>query len=98
MTVAPQAASGGATNAQGQSSSQFSVGAAIQSVTPGSAGEKAGLKAGDVITNFGSRIIDDASSLTAAVREQAANATVKVTFLRGGQSQSVDVTLDAAAS
>ncbi|GAA1049681.1 S1C family serine protease [Arthrobacter russicus] len=98
VTVAPQAASGGATNAQGQSSSQFSVGAAIQSVTPGSAGEKAGLKAGDVITNFGSRIIDDASSLTAAVREQAANATVKVTFLRGGQSQSVDVTLDAAAS
>lgn len=98
VTVAPQAASGGATNARGQSSSQFSVGAAIQSVTPGSAGEKAGLKAGDVITNFGSRIIDDAASLTAAVREQAANSTVKVTFQRGGQSQSVDVTLDAAAN
>lgn len=98
VTVSPQAASGGATNAKGQAGSQFSVGAAVQSVNPGTAGEKAGLKAGDVITNFGSRIIDDASSLTAAVREQAANATVKVTFLRGGQSQSVDVTLDAAAN
>jgi putative serine protease PepD len=31
------------------------------------------------------------------VREQAAGATVKVTVLRGGQEQQLDVTLGAAA-
>ncbi len=79
------------------SSNSFSNGAVVASVVPGSAGEKAGFKAGDVITNFGTRVIDDASALTAAVREQAAGATVKATFLRGGKQQTVDVTLDAAS-
>ncbi|MCY0903516.1 S1C family serine protease [Arthrobacter sp. H14-L1] len=75
----------------------FSNGAVVGSVVPGSAADKAGLKTGDIITNFGSRTIDDASALTAAVREQAAGATVKATFLRDGKQQSVDVTLDAAS-
>ncbi|WP_434613646.1 trypsin-like peptidase domain-containing protein [Arthrobacter sp. A5] len=78
-------------------SGSFSNGAVVASVVSGSAGNKAGFKAGDVITNFGTRVIDDASALTAAVREQAAGATVKATFLRDGKQQSVDVTLDAAS-
>jgi len=77
-------------------SSSFSVGAQVASVTPGSAADKAGLKVGDVVTNLGSRTITDGSELTAAVREQAAGATVKVTYTRGNSQHSADVTLDAA--
>jgi putative serine protease PepD len=90
VSVKPKAA-----GANGDSTS-FSVGAEVAAVTSGSAADKAGLKVGDVITNFGIRSISDASELTAAVREQAAGATVKVTFMRGGQQQSADVTLDGA--
>ncbi|MBG0739477.1 trypsin-like peptidase domain-containing protein [Paeniglutamicibacter antarcticus] len=85
-------------SAAGQSGNgTFSNGAVVASVVSGSAADKAGFKAGDIITNFGTRSIDDASALTAAVREQAAGATVKATFLRDGKQQSVDVTLDSAS-
>ena len=67
-------------------------------MTPGSAADKAGLNAGDVITGLGGRSVTDASELTAATREQAAGATVKVTFVRGGQEQSTDVILGAATA
>ncbi|MEZ2388994.1 trypsin-like peptidase domain-containing protein [bacterium RCC_150] len=78
------------------SNSEFSVGAQVASVTKGSAADKAGIKAGDVVTKFAGKDISDPNQLTAAVREEPAGATVKVTVLRGGQSQELDVTLDAA--
>ncbi|PYI69485.1 hypothetical protein CVV68_02510 [Arthrobacter livingstonensis] len=81
------------TSALGQNS-QFSAGATVAQVTSGSAAAKAGLQKGDVITQLGDRTISDASSLTAAVREQAAGATVKVTFTRSGKTMQKDVTLD----
>jgi putative serine protease PepD len=49
--------------------SGFAAGAEASSVTPGSAADKAGLKAGDVITGLGGRSVTDASELTAATRE-----------------------------
>ena len=79
------------------SSSSFSVGAEVATVESGSAAAKAGLKVGDVVTKFNDLVISDPNQLTAAVREQPAGATVKVTFQRGGQEQQVDVTLGAAA-
>jgi putative serine protease PepD len=79
-------------------SSEFTAGAEISSVTPGAAADKAGLKAGDVITGLGGRSVTDASELTAAAREQAAGATVKITYVRGSQEQSTDVTLGAATA
>lgn len=78
------------------SDSGFSVGAEVASVTTGSAAAKAGLKVGDVVTKFGDYTVSDPNQLTAAVREQAAGAKVKVTIQRNGQSQEVEVTLDAA--
>ncbi|MFF2031332.1 S1C family serine protease [Arthrobacter sp. NPDC058192] len=75
------------------SPSGFTTGAQISTVTPGSAAARAGLKAGDVITQVGGRSITDAAALTAATREQAAGAKVTVSFVRGGQQQSADVTL-----
>ncbi|MFW0774554.1 trypsin-like peptidase domain-containing protein [Paenarthrobacter nitroguajacolicus] len=76
--------------------SGFSVGAEVASVTSGSAAAKAGLKVGDVVTKFGNYTVSDPNQLTAAVREQPAGAKVKVTIQRGGQTQEVEVTLDAA--
>lgn len=81
------------TSASGTDSA-FSAGATVQSVTDGSAGAKAGIKKGDVITQLGNRTISDAADLTAAVREQPGGATVKLDFTRDGKAQSVDVTLD----
>ncbi|MGO4650307.1 trypsin-like peptidase domain-containing protein [Arthrobacter sp. 2RAF22] len=88
VSVQPKSATG--------SSSGFSIGAQVAAVTKGSAAEKAGLKVGDVVTKFAGIDITDPEQLTAAVREQPAGATVKVTVQRSGQSQELDVTLDAA--
>ncbi|MGW9414365.1 trypsin-like peptidase domain-containing protein [Arthrobacter cupressi] len=78
------------------SDSGFSVGAQVASVTRGSAAEKAGVKVGDVVVRFAGQAISDPNQLTAAVREQAAGATVKATIVRDGQEREIDVTLDAA--
>lgn len=83
--------------AAGSAASGFSVGAEVATVEPGSAADKAGLKVGDVVTKFQDLTISDPNQLTAAVREQAAGAAVKVTVLRGGKEQQLDVTLGAAA-
>ncbi|MET3919637.1 trypsin-like peptidase domain-containing protein [Arthrobacter sp. UYEF20] len=79
------------------SASGFSVGAEVATVESGSAADKAGIKVGDVVTKFQDLSVSDPNQLTAAVREQAAGATVKVTVLRNGQEQQLDVTLGAAA-
>ncbi|WP_199431230.1 S1C family serine protease [Qaidamihabitans albus] len=55
-----------------------SGGALIREVEPGSPAEKAGIKAGDVITKMGDRQIDDANTLVAAIRTRAPGE--KVTF------------------
>jgi putative serine protease PepD len=78
-------------------SSSFSVGAEVATVEQGSAAGKAGIQVGDVVTKLADRVINDPNQLTAAVREQPAGSTVKVTIQRNGQQREVDVTLDAAA-
>ena len=79
------------------SSSGFSVGADVATVEPDSAAAKAGIQVGDVVTGFNDLAISEPNQLTAAVREQAANAKVKITVLRNGKEQTLDVTLGAAA-
>ncbi|MEN3345268.1 MAG: putative serine protease PepD [Arthrobacter sp.] len=79
------------------SAASFSVGAEVATVESGSAADKAGIRVGDVVTKFQDLTISDPNQLTAAVREQPAGAAVKVTVLRGGQQQELDVTLGAAA-
>jgi len=79
------------------SASGFSIGAEVATVESGSAADKAGVKVGDVVTKFQDLAISDPNQLTAAVREQPAGASVKVTVLRGGKEQQLNVTLGAAA-
>lgn len=83
--------------ASGSSSSSFSVGADVATVEPGSAASKAGIKVGDVITKFNDLVISESNQLTAAVREQAGGSTAKLTVIRNGQEQTLDVTLGTAA-
>jgi putative serine protease PepD len=78
------------------SQSSFSVGADVATVEPGSAAGNAGIKVGDVITRFNDLTISEPNQLTAAVREQAAGAKVKITVQRNGQEQTLDVTLGTA--
>lgn len=83
--------------AASNTASAFSIGAEVATVESGSAAAQAGIRVGDVVTKFNDLAISDPNQLTAAVREQPAGATVKVTILRGGQEQQLDVTLGAAA-
>jgi len=78
--------------------SEFSVGADVATVEANSAAGKAGIKVGDVITKFNDLTIGEPNQLTAAVREQPAGSTVKITVMRSGKEQTFDVTLGAAAS
>ncbi|RBM17491.1 serine protease [Prauserella sp. PE36] len=65
-------------------------GAAIGEVMPGSPAEKAGLKAGDVVTKFDDRVIEDANALVAAVRTRAPGEQVTLTLQ---DNKTLEVTL-----
>lgn len=69
------------------------AGALISDVTSGGAAAKAGLKAGDVVTEFDGVPVRDATDLTAQVRALAAGAKASLVYVRDGKSLSADVTL-----
>lgn len=72
---------------------QKAHGALIADVTAGGPSEKAGLKAGDVITTFNGRVIDDSRVLRRVVAETEVGKEVPVTVLRDGKEQDIKVTL-----
>jgi putative serine protease PepD len=74
------------------------VGALIKEISAGGAAEKAGLKSGDVVTNFNGVPITDANDLTAQVRALAAGADAKLTYVRDGKSTTVSVTVGELTS
>jgi putative serine protease PepD len=73
-------------------------GVTISGVTAGGAGAAAGLKTGDLVTTVDGTRVTSADALIAAVRSHAPGAQVQVVFLRGGQSQTVTVTLGKSDS
>lgn len=75
------------------SSDTFGDGAVIKDVVSGQAADKAGLKQGDVVTEFNGKRISEAMELTAAVREQAAGSTATVKVQRGNSTEEIKVTL-----
>ncbi len=68
-------------------------GVLINSVTPGGAGEKAGLKQGDIIRAFNSTPVNDTNVLRNLVAQSGPNADVNLTILRDGKEQTVKVHL-----
>ena len=69
------------------------VGASIKEISSGGAADKAGLKSGDVVTVFNGAPITGSTDLTAQVRFLAAGSSTSLTYVRGGSSGTVDVTL-----
>jgi putative serine protease PepD len=68
-------------------------GAAIVAVTPGGAAERAGLRAGDVISKLGPAPTPDAGALLSALAAADPGQRVELAITRSGQAQTVPVTL-----
>ena len=69
------------------------IGVAISSVKPQSPGEVAGLKAGDVITRMGRRIIHNNADLDGFFLDYYVGDTVGVQYIRGGKYMRTDIVL-----
>lgn len=69
-------------------------GAQVMSVSKGSAADKAGLKAGDVITRIGDKKIENAEDVSKAVREYKPGKQVAVTIVRDGKEEKHTAELD----
>ena len=72
-------------------------GAEIQKVEDGSGAATAGLQQGDVITRIDDTQITGADSLVATIRSYRPGDTVTVTWVRNGDEQSAELTLDSDA-
>jgi hypothetical protein len=67
-------------------------GVTLSGVREGSPAEKAGLKAGDVIVQFGGKAIKNVYEYTFALRDARAGEPIEVVVLRGGERQTLRVT------
>jgi len=70
-------------------------GAVISQVEADSPGAKAGLKVGDVITEFNGKKVDDAGQLQAKVSQAKPGEKVSLVIQRNGKTETVPVTLEA---
>ena len=68
-------------------------GSRISEVNPGGPAEAAGLRSGDIITALAGRETTDSTELVVAIRDFAPGDTVSITYLRSGESQTVDLVL-----
>jgi putative serine protease PepD len=74
------------------------AGAVVKTVSSGGAADKAGIKVGDVITKVDDQQTASADSLVAAIRSYKPGTPVTLTYVRGGQSSTTQVTLAPATS
>lgn len=68
-------------------------GAGVSTVVPGYGAHEAGLRTGDIITEVEGTEIDSIEQLAGELGKYEAGDTVSITFERGEESQTVDVTL-----
>jgi putative serine protease PepD len=68
-------------------------GTAVVSVVPGGPADKAGLRAGDIITKVGPDRITTITSLAEALASERPGERVTVTYTRGGEQRTAEVTL-----
>ena len=70
------------------------MGAYIESVTPGSCAEKAGIEKGDIITRFDDVEVGSSDELRAAIKRHRAGDTVEIEVYHADKSRTVTVVLD----
>lgn len=70
------------------------LGAYVYSVESGSSAERAGLQAGDIITQLGDEQIAGYSDLHSAVKRFSAEDTTEITLYRAGESLTLTITFD----
>lgn len=66
------------------------------SIIRGGPANKAGLRAGDVITKVGGTSLNDRSSLTSAIARHKVGETIKLTIIRGEEEQTLELKLAEA--
>ena len=62
-------------------------------IVSGGPAEKAGLKSGDIITKINDQVVGESSSLSSIVSEFLPGEVVKLTVVRDGKTQTIDLTL-----
>ncbi len=77
----------------GVTTEQADKGAEVQTVTEGSAAEKAGLKKGDIIKTVGDAKIETPNDLSEVIRDHKPGDKVSITFLRDKKEQKVTAEL-----
>ena len=82
-----------------QMAAQYNIdvtqGVFVYSVVEGGAGDKAGLRLGDVITKMGDKTLTSRQDLSAAMKGYRAGDTVTLTVYRNGQYIETELTFDA---
>lgn len=73
-------------------------GAVITAITPGSPAEKAGLTEGDLITKINDKVVDSAEKLVGTIRTSRPGDKVTITYIRGGKTSTVTITLAEQSS
>jgi serine protease Do len=68
-------------------------GALIAEITPGSPGERSGLKAGDVVTEFDGKSVPDSRHFQLMVAEKPPGSQVGLKIIRDGKEQTLSVQL-----
>src|SRR6202050_1035641 len=71
------------------------IGALVSQVEPNSAGGKAGLKTGDVITKLNGKSVTEAGQLQMEVGQRRPGDTIQLEVVRDGETINVSVTLEA---
>jgi len=71
------------------------VGAKVEDVTQGSAGDQGGLERGDIITSVEGQRVTSANGLIALIRSYQPGDQVTLGYVRGGDTHQTQVTLDS---
>ena len=77
---------------EGNDAKQPKAGVVVESVSPGEPADKAGIKAGDAITEFDGERVRSVLQFSRLVQETPAGRSVAVALSRGGQRLTVNVT------
>jgi putative serine protease PepD len=88
-------ATGSQQGGQQQTGQQGALLTSVQANTPAS---KAGLKEGDLITKVNGTAVDGADTLSAAIREHKPGDQITLTYVRGGQTSTVTVSLASSST